>query len=61
MRNNHNELLFVSFLSTTPLDAWERAERYANQLNATIVKFDTIPIKDGNAITIANRLLRKGD
>ena len=61
MKNNRNELLFVSYLAATPLDAWEKAEQYASQLNATIAKFDTIPIKDGKAITMADRLLRKGD
>lgn len=54
-------MLFVSYLGVSATDEWEKAERYASQLNATIARFDTKPVKEGKALTLANKLLRKGN
>lgn len=50
MYNEQKEMICVSFLETDYSKAEERAKRYENRFNGTIVKFDRVA--DGGSTTL---------
>lgn len=61
MYTSLDEALCVSFLDDDPTDAQDKAKRYAQRLNATIVKFDRVPDVGGMTLTMANKRPKKGN